>query len=135
MPYLFGYHRSEVLPFKKGDSVRIPRGAMVKTMHPSKPNRPARRSYKIKVNHVLPGMDVKVGHVYPDGTFHEAVWHGDLRAIEKAYGTDDVLSLWPLMKTNKYGDVSIPIQNPSVRWPGEGGYWCEADMNEVESAE
>jgi hypothetical protein len=23
------------------------------------------------------------------------------------------------------------IENPSVRWPGSGGYWMEADINDV----
>ena len=24
-----------------------------------------------------------------------------------------------------------PIKNPSIRWAGTGGYWCEADINDV----
>lgn len=24
-----------------------------------------------------------------------------------------------------------PIKNPSIRWAGTGGYWCEVDVNDV----
>lgn len=25
----------------------------------------------------------------------------------------------------------VPISNPKVRWPGESGWWCDADINLV----
>lgn len=31
-----------------------------------------------------------------------------------------------------YRDAPVPPRNPSVRWPGPGGYWLEADINDVE---
>lgn len=27
---------------------------------------------------------------------------------------------------------SYPVENPSVVWPGPGGYWSEADINDVQ---
>jgi hypothetical protein len=31
-----------------------------------------------------------------------------------------------------YYREKIPAQNPKVCWPGPGGYWSEADINDVE---
>jgi len=128
-----GYTPIEELPVKKGDTVLIPRGAFIRTMHPSKHDRYAGRSYRVRVNHTLGGSEVQVGHVYTDGSFREACWHGDLRSIKEEYGTEDIASLWPVMKV--IGNiVLLPLSNPSVRWPGEGGYWCEVDINDVVKA-
>ena len=30
--------------------------------------------------------------------------------------------------------VTTPTSNPSVRWPGVGGYWFEADINDIPEA-
>lgn len=32
------------------------------------------------------------------------------------------------------GEV-VPAVNPAVVWPGSGGYWCEADVNDVVKVE
>lgn len=34
--------------------------------------------------------------------------------------------------TGKLTAVMVPIENPKVCWAGNGGYWCEADINDVE---
>lgn len=34
--------------------------------------------------------------------------------------------------TSGEGVASI---NPSVRWPGSGGYWCEVDINDIPEAQ
>ena len=36
--------------------------------------------------------------------------------------------------TQKYDQVRIPRDNPAVEWPGEGGYWCWVDINDVPEA-
>lgn len=36
--------------------------------------------------------------------------------------------------TGKYEEVRTPIDNPTVRWPGEGGYWFEVDINDIPEA-
>ena len=128
----FGYHPIRELHFKKGDHVLIPRGTHVRTSRSFKANRVAARTYRVRVDHVLCGTEVQVGHVYPGNVFHEACWHWDVSTIEQTYGTTEIPSLWPAMKVrDKY--VYLPISNPVVRWVGQGGYWCEADINDVES--
>ncbi len=34
-----------------------------------------------------------------------------------------------------YNGEIVPAKNPEVRWPGDGGYWTSADINEVEKVE
>jgi len=34
-----------------------------------------------------------------------------------------------------YQGKVIAAKNPSVVWPGDGGYWCEADVNDVVKVE
>lgn len=31
--------------------------------------------------------------------------------------------------------VGEPTSNPSVRWAGAGGYWCEVDLNDIPEAQ
>jgi len=81
-PKLIGYQ--PVLPIKRGDRVRIPKGTLVKTVYHGV--RLAGKTYTVKVDHTLNGM------------------------TDERYGT----------------------HNPTVRWAGPGGYWSEADFNDVE---
>jgi hypothetical protein len=32
-------------------------------------------------------------------------------------------------------NASYPVQSPSVRWPGSGGYWYEVDLNDIPEAQ
>jgi len=91
---LLGYHENHELPVKKGDTVIIPKGTAVKTVgHPTKP---AGRTYRIVVHHILNGQN------RPEG---------DPRHVP-----------------------TYPVMNPRVVWPGPGGYWSEADINDVRLA-
>lgn len=79
-----GYHSQDKLPIKRGDAVTIVKGTTIvyrgKTIK-------AGRTYRVKVDHVLPGTH------------------------------------------------SRTITNPSVRWAGRSGYWCEADINQIPEAQ
>lgn len=52
-PRFVGYHDPETLPIKPGQVVTIPKGTLVKTVYHA-PRR-AGRTYKITVDHLLPG--------------------------------------------------------------------------------
>lgn len=94
---LEGYH--ETLPIKRGDIVLIKKGTMIKTV--GKEPRPAGKTYKIKVDHTLPGrseIKLRQNDTPPHGFWEERINH----------------------------------ENPKVVWPGPGGYWSEADINDVE---
>lgn len=91
-----GYHAPETLPVKRGDTVTIKKGTVIKTTMPRPEDKTkiAGRTYKVQVDHVLPG-----------------------RTITEL--------------TCRRGETPGPKQNPSVRWPGTGGYWFEVDINDV----
>ena len=57
-----GYHPKQDLPIQQGDYVRIPKGTMVRNL--LKGEKPAGRSYTIKVHHILQGAEYDDG---PDG--------------------------------------------------------------------
>lgn len=48
-------------------------------------------------------------------------------------GSSDTKHEWN-EATQKYDLVKIPRDNPAVEWPGEGGYWCWVDINEIPEA-
>lgn len=54
-PKFHGYVDPSALPIKKGDTVTIKRGTMVKAF--GKDPKPAGRTYKVKIDHVLPGQN------------------------------------------------------------------------------
>lgn len=95
-----GFHSDDKLPIKKGDVITILKGAFIKTMKPSPTGgfvkKTAGRTYKVTVDHVLPGRNRPVGQPGHDGSY--------------------------------------PVESPSVRWAGTGGYWYEVDLNEIPEA-
>lgn len=96
-----GFHENADLPVKRGDTVTILKGTKIRTTSPGITTpyltKTAGRTYKVKVDHVLNGMNHPVGH--PRHT--------------KGY----------------------EVHNPSVRWPGTGGYWHEVDINDIPEAQ
>lgn len=120
----------EEFPIKPGQVITIPKGTLVTCRGVLSETK---RSTKVKVNHVLSGMSIPVGY------FHAASGkHGwsyctkDARQdVQKVYGTTDLDSLWPLMKVDGYGHISLPYSNPEVVWAGPGGYWKSADLNQL----
>lgn len=96
-----GYVDPKDLPIKAGDWVVIKKGIWVRTL--CKERKTAGKTYKVRVNHILPGMG------YPEG--HPDREHASL--------------------FRKPGEVI----NPMVVWAGPGGYWTEADINDVEKTD
>jgi hypothetical protein len=90
-----GYHDEQDLPVKRGQTVTIPKGTTVKTV--GRPAKQAGKTYKVKVDHILPG------------TSDYSIAVQDKKVIE----------------------VRTPRTNPKVVWAGPGGYWSEADINDV----
>jgi hypothetical protein len=88
-----GYWHLEDLPVRPGDMVTIPKGTTIRTMAPGKRKRVAKRTYRVKVDHVLPGSNAII-----------------------------------------MGGKFIRPCNPSVCWPGTGGYWNEVDINDIPEA-
>ena len=63
--------------------------------------------------------------------------HHYRREIEEALEVIKGLAMQDLVSPYKHGRVlqaCLHIENPSVRWAGTGGYWQEADINDVEIA-
>jgi len=115
MQYL-GYHAN--LPIKAGDYVMIPRGTVVKTMHPGRDSYVTTRAQKVRVNHMMCGQSYAL-HMIGE---REARDFGlDMVALEKLRREDHKAF------HNSYHHVS----NPMVCWAGTGGYWCEVDINHV----
>jgi hypothetical protein len=90
-----GYHLESELPFKKGSVVTIPKGTMIRSTSGVK--KPAGRTYRITVHHVMNGANL-----YVEG--------------------------------NGFREDCQPIMAPTVVWVGTGGYWTEADINDIPEA-
>ena len=99
MKKFVGFHEDHEIPLKKGDIVTIRKGTKIRTTMPRPEDRfrIAKRTYKVRVDHVLNGMNRPVGH-----PGHQP---------------------------------SYPVNSPAVRWPGSGGYWFEADVNDIPEAQ
>lgn len=100
-----GFHEHHTLPIEKGDLVTIPKGTMVCSTKPGA-NKPASRTYTVKVFRMSTGAS---------DTKHEVIYPED--------GSK------PFTKT-----VTVPFENPKVVWVGSGGYWHEADINDIPEA-
>jgi hypothetical protein len=126
--FLGFYHDSEI-PFKAGQVVTLPKGTLVQTRLGLVENKRARR---VKIDRILNGMSICVGHVYGGGTrvSFQFGYESDIRRCKEIYGTEDLTQLWPLMRVIN-GSIFLPFSNPVIRWAGSGGYWCDADINQL----
>ncbi len=116
------------LPFKRGDRVRVKKGATLFSTHPSKDGPyTAYRSQTVVVHHTMPGQS----YGYMTITERERYW-----LETKGYG-EQLAEMDRLLEEKKYDewrDFKIHTQNPRVVWVGTGSYWVEADINDVELA-
>lgn len=138
-----GYYEPSELPIKCGDTVRVKRGTVVKRLFHGEKR--AKQTYTITVDHVLSGRAMNVG------TFHPADDQGPDRLalmsfrekysepFARIYGTHNLEALVFYMVAvpritvsgKVYYSLFLPLSNPEVRWAGSGGYWMEADINDI----
>ncbi len=90
----------QTVPFKKGDVVKIRKGTPV---FRSGEVVLAKRDYDITVHHTMTGQ-CATGY-----------------ALVRYHGRSSV--------TIDDDIVLFPWRNPTIRWAGSGGYWCECDIN------
>lgn len=136
-----GYHDTATLPFKRGQSVVIPAGAVVRApTHPdrSRATKVLKRRQTVKIHHLMGGQSTNVQMfigrdkrgLYPGFEAWFAVYDFAKEALDAIRHKDDDglrekrLSLYRFL--DQFG---IPTQNPSVVWAGSGGYWCECEIN------
>lgn len=124
-----GFHEDNELPIRLGQTIQIPKGTIVEHRGQLQETK---RSYRVRVDHVLNGMSYCVGYWHkPTQTAHFSfVSRYDRERVKELYGTDDLSQLWPLMSV-RGGNIFLPIINPQVRWAGKGGYWSAADINQL----
>jgi hypothetical protein len=127
MKYL-GYQKDNVLPFKKGDTVIIPKGVLVYSMHPQKDPTLTKRSFKVKIDHFMSGQSSFITYMNErdcyrnDGTMR--INPKDLQKMKDEY--------WENKRQNKdTEEPQIHFSNPKVCWAGAGRYWHEVDINDI----
>ena len=109
-----GYQKD--LPIKPGDQVVIPKGTLVKTMHPGRASYVTTRAQRVKVNHMMPGCSWSYSMI---GEREARDFGLNFEALQELRRTDG----------RKYMDSYHHVSNPAVVWAGTGGYWCEVDIN------
>ena len=59
-------------------------------------------------------------------------FRGGTKLAGKTYKVtiDHILPGMSRVRRDRHFDDSV-TQNPSIRWPGPGGYWSEVDINDV----
>lgn len=122
-----GFYTDAALPVKPGTKVRVKKGTMLKSMHPSKDGRyPLGKTMTVKVHHVLNGISMPAIDLIRDrgryGANDPMFAHVDWDEIDRLRGEN----------APEYYEQMFPMKNPTVVWAGAGGYWVEADINEVE---
>lgn len=105
-----GYTADVELPFKRGDTVVIPKGTIVYSRFPTTKAEPTKRKQTVKIHHIMPGQNVP-----------EADYLRDYKYI-----VDNA----PLI-TDNYGRKVYATYNPRIVWAGAGGYWKEVDVNDL----
>lgn len=97
-----GFVEKNTLPVHPGDMVTIRKGTVVKSTHPGKHSTVAKKTYKVKVHHILEGYSERGYEYYEDDK--------GVRQVR---------------------EFTKPIHNPSVRWVGQAHYWFEVDVNDL----
>jgi len=144
-------HQKGELPLQKGDRIRVPRGTLIRTTNPSKPREyRSKVSRTVRVDHTLSGQSIVVAFKHPTryirGSMHWRDFYNicQNRGLDYPYQQeppiDELLAMFKEAGIEleerdalggKYQNVWLHLNNPSVRWAGSGGYWCEADINDV----
>lgn len=105
-----------------GDKVRIPAGTSVTSMNPSRRGWISKRAQVVRVDHELFGRYVSVS---------EAL--GEYRQDLAKRGYDlSTLETWKRDNSPEFYRMMVLINQPSIRWAGSGGYWCEVLASSVE---
>lgn len=130
--FFYGFCEQYELPIKQDDVVVIKKGIMVKTV--GRLEKPAGKTYKVKVNHILSGQSLYIGRMM-DNELLNVFDSSDLRIAMKMYGTDDLTILYPMTRVDDNGHILLHIESPKVVWAGPGGYWTEADINDLDEAQ
>lgn len=139
MTQYVGYHSDSAMPFQQGEKVVIPAGTQVRSLHPSHKATGGRyvtkRATTITVKSLHNGqsrylyiMGDRERNYHPQ--FANAYAEFDaLREMMRDLDGDDykLAATW-------YREMQIHYDNPAVVWPGTGGYWCRADVNDLLAA-
>lgn len=112
-----GFVDNSVLPIHKGMEVTISKGTVVDGVR-KEPTK-STRNQTVKVDHVLPGMSICVGHFFftPGEVSFQYHNREDIETVRKLYGTTDLAELWPLMTLKDCGHyvtLFLPVKNPTV---------------------
>ncbi len=122
-----GYYTDSELPIKPGTKVRLKKGTMLNSMHPSKDGPyECGRTMTIEIDHVLNGIS-KPAYML----LYERNRHGADSPLLGNIDWDEVGRTYHENTAESYKKM-FPVQNPRVVWAGAGGYWVEADINDVE---
>lgn len=112
-------------PFRPGEEVILPKGVEVRTMHPSRDSYVTARSQKVRIDHCLPGRFVSVGEALRE-----------YRPFLEKDGFDlSTLEEWRDRNAPEFYRRMVMVDQPTVRWAGSGGYWCEVPEVLVEKLE
>lgn len=130
-----GYHEESALPFRQRQTVVIPKGVTVKTMHPSRNEYVTKRSQKVKINHFCSGQSISY---YMMGDRERRYWGDHPDVVDLLASLDDENEILRNYEGEDRHEramalhkARIPTQNPKVVWPGSGGYWNEVDINDI----
>ena len=150
-----GYHEHSKLPFKVGDVVLLPKGTPVKSTNPARGSYVTNKEQRVRVAAVGSGQSFPVGTVtHCTGlpvNFRWSVSGNDLPHLASVLGLPYETppeqsaahreiervarqNLKPVGNGIRF-IAEVPTLNPTVRWAGTGGYWCEADINHVKAAQ
>jgi hypothetical protein len=117
------------MPFKRGQEIILPKGTPVRSL--KRGDYVTTRKQTIKVHSFGGGMSTHIGYCH-DGVRRSCRIHtrNEEDTIKGLYGTNDMDVLVHHPDAVVRGiDIFLPLQPPTVVWPGTGGYWCEADIN------
>jgi hypothetical protein len=122
-----GHHDESKLPIRAGQEVVIPKGITIRSFHPKRKVRVSTRAQRVRVHHVLGGMDTRCLHV---AKWDRGRHPGCEDLAYDAYCDEVSNDRRSPLRDNVY-DMRAPISNPEIVWAGEGSYWCWADINDV----
>ena len=118
---ILGFHEIETLPVKVGDTVVIQKGAWVFCSDSELEVRRTEVDETVTIIEILPGKSVPAHTL--DTTWRQRVQDQGFDFTE--------FDLLKSMNNLRYRRIMAPVTNPIVRWQGDDGLECEADINDV----
>lgn len=121
--------------FIEGKQIKIPKGTMVHTTHPTIESGPSKTTRTVTVDHTICGSMISTCDVSRHDA-HKSGYTTEELNFERELGWEERRRVREETGCHVYEveDFYLIHSNPTVVWSGTGGYWFWVDINDIMEA-